>query len=125
MEAQPSFLTDLSRTFTWTLKAPKKIVVALDILGEGLEESSQPCPNGMRYSVAYSTADSGPGTQYCQGAGSVTRLDLADQDVVTLKVQPKVEVPLVLFQTSAGPLSKFSGACVLNEKTYFTKTPLN
>lgn len=37
----------------------------------------------------------------------MTRLDLADQAVVTLQVQPKAEVSSVLFQTSAGPLSKF------------------
>lgn len=106
MEAQTSFLTDFSRTFTWELKAPKKIVVALDILGEGLVETSQPCPGGMHYSVAYSEAEGGGGTLYCKG-GSLTRLDLADQAVVTLQVQAKAEVSSVLFQTSAGPLSKF------------------
>lgn len=106
MGAQPSFLTEFSKTFTWELTAPKKTVVALDILGDGLAESSRPCLDGMQYLVAYSKADStGGGTRYCRG-GSVTRLDLADQAVVTLQVQPETPVS-VFFQASAGPLSKF------------------
>lgn len=111
VEAQPSFLTEFPRTFTWEVKAPQKTVVALDILGEGLAKSSQPCPGERQYSVAHSKADSGGGgTRYCKG-GSVTRLDLADQAVVTLQVQPEAPVS-VLFQTSAGPLSKLCSRCI-------------
>uniref|UniRef100_A0A3Q1GUB8 CUB domain containing protein 1a n=1 Tax=Acanthochromis polyacanthus TaxID=80966 RepID=A0A3Q1GUB8_9TELE len=36
-------LTELSRTFSVEVKAPEKTVVSLDVLGEGLMESSQPC----------------------------------------------------------------------------------
>lgn len=68
-------------------------------------ETSQPCPNGFQYLVATSkTSDKGR-TQYCRG-GSVTRLDLPDQAVVSLQVKPKAQVESVLFQASAGPLSK-------------------
>lgn len=106
VEAQPSFLTEFSKRLIWQVMAPEKTAVALNILGDGLAESSQPCPDGMQYLVAHSKADSSGGqTRYCKG-GSVTRLDLANGAVVTLQVQPKAEVS-VLFQTSAGPLSKF------------------
>lgn len=79
--------------------------MGLDILGEGLMETSQPCPNGFQYSVAISKTNSKGRTQYCQG-GSMTRLDLPDQAVVSLQVKPKAQVKSVLFQASAGPLSK-------------------
>lgn len=115
VEAQPSFLTEFPRTFTWELKAPEKTVVSLDILGEGLAESSQPCAGEMQYSVVHSEAGGGGGARYCKG-GSVTRLDLVDRAVVTLQVQPKAPVS-VLFQTSAGPLSKFSFG--INQKIVF------
>lgn len=96
---------EFTRTFTWELKAPEKIAVGLDILVEGLMETSQPCANGIQYSVAISKTNGKGRTQYCQG-GSVTRLDLPDQAVVSLQVKPKVQVTSVLFQASAGPLSK-------------------
>ncbi|XP_040909666.1 CUB domain-containing protein 1 [Toxotes jaculatrix] len=103
VETQPSILTDFTRTFTWELKAPEKTVVSLDILGEGLMETSQPCPKGLQYSVATSKTNSEGQSQYCQG-GSVTRLDLPNQAAVSLQVKPKVQVDSVLFQASAGPL---------------------
>lgn len=105
MKTQPELLKELTRTFSWELKAPEKIAVGLDILGEGLAETSRPCSNGLLYSVATSKANSEAQTQYCQG-GSMTRLDLLNQAVVSLKVKPNVPVPSVLFQASAGPLSK-------------------
>lgn len=77
--------------------------MGVDIIGEGLIETSQPCANGIQYSVAISKTNSKGRTQYCQG-GSVSRLDLPDQAVVSLQVKPKVQVTSVLFQ--AGPLSK-------------------
>lgn len=105
IETQPSLLTEFTRTFTWEVKAPEKIAVGLDILGDGLTEASQPCPNGLQYSVATSKTSSKGSTLYCQG-GSVTRLDLLNQAVVSLQVKPKAQVKSVLFQASAGPLSK-------------------
>ncbi len=68
-------------------------------------ETSQPCPNGLTYLVQMSKTNGNGGTQYCQG-GSVTRLDLLDQSVVSLQVKPKTQIESVLFQASAGPLSK-------------------
>lgn len=79
--------------------------MGLDILGDGLIETSQPCPNGFQYSVATSKTNSGGQTLYCQG-GSVTHLDLPNEAVVSLQVLPKVQVKPELFQASAGPLSK-------------------
>lgn len=105
VETQPSILTEFTRTFTWELKAPEKTTVSLDILGEGLMATSQQCPNGFQYSVATSKTNSKGHTQYCQG-GSVTRLDLPNEAVVSLQVSPKIQVQSVLFQASAGPLSK-------------------
>ncbi|XP_056876742.1 CUB domain-containing protein 1-like [Takifugu flavidus] len=103
VKTQLELLKELTRTFSWELKAPEKIAVGLDILGEGLVETSQPCPNGLLYSVATSKSNSTGQTQYCQG-GSVTRFDLLNQAVVSLKVEPNIQVTSVLFQVSAGPL---------------------
>ncbi|XP_028255224.1 CUB domain-containing protein 1 [Parambassis ranga] len=103
VETQPDILTEFARTFTWELVAPEKTVVTLNILGEGLKETSQSCPNGLQYSVATSKTSSGGRTQYCRG-GSVTRFELFNQAVVSLLVQPKTRVESVLFQASAGPL---------------------
>lgn len=105
MKTQPALLKELSRTFNWELKAPEKIAVGLDILGDGLVETSAPCPSGLLYSVATSNSNGKGRTQYCQG-GSVTRFDLLNQAVVSLKVKPNVPVTSLLFQASAGPLSK-------------------
>ncbi|XP_051247553.1 CUB domain-containing protein 1 [Dicentrarchus labrax] len=103
VETQPSILTEFTRTFTWELKAPEKIVVGLGILGDGLMEMSHPCPDGFQYSVTTDKTSGKGTTQYCQG-GSVTHLDLPNQAAVSLQVKPKAQVPLVLFQASAGPL---------------------
>nr|XP_046272936.1 CUB domain-containing protein 1-like [Scatophagus argus] len=102
-ETQPTVLTDFNRMFTWELKAPEKIVVSLDIIGDGLKKTSNPCDNGVQYLVATSETTGNGQTQYCQG-GSVTRLDLSNQAVVSLQVKPKTQVSPVLFQASAGPL---------------------
>ncbi|XP_031151808.1 CUB domain-containing protein 1 isoform X1 [Sander lucioperca] len=102
-KGQPSILKEFSRTFTWELKAPEKTVVSLDILGDGLIETSQPCPNGFQYSVTASKTNTKGRTQYCQG-GSVTRFDLPNGAVVSLHVKPKAQVDSLLFQASAGPL---------------------
>ncbi|XP_071356553.1 CUB domain-containing protein 1 [Trachinotus anak] len=102
-ETQPSLLTEFTRTFTWELKAPEKTVVSLNILGQGLMETSQPCPNGYQYSVVTSKTSSKGRTQYCRD-GSVTHLDLPNDAVVSLQVKPKAQVESVLFQASAGPL---------------------
>ncbi|XP_035039349.2 CUB domain-containing protein 1 [Hippoglossus stenolepis] len=101
VETQP-ILTEFSRIFIWELKAPEKTVVSLNILGDGLKETSQPCTDGFQYLVATSKTDSKSQTQYCRG-GSVTRLDLPSEAVVSLTVQPKAQVESV-FQASAGPL---------------------
>ncbi|KAM9340239.1 CUB domain-containing protein 1 [Symphorus nematophorus] len=103
VETQPSLLAEFPRTFTWELKAPEKTVVSLDILGAGLLETSEPCTNGLQYSVATSKTEGQVQTQYCQ-AGSVTRFDLPNEAVVSLQVKPKTQVESVLFQASAGPL---------------------
>lgn len=84
---------------------PEKIVVALNILGNGLMETPHPCSDGLQYSVATSKTNSKGQTLYCEG-GSVTHLDLLNQAVVSLQVKPKTQVKSVLFQASAGPLSK-------------------
>lgn len=105
MDTQPSLLKELSRTFSWELQAPEKVVVSLDVLGEGLMEASQPCPNGLHYSVSMSKDGSKAPVQYCPG-GSLTRFDLLNQAVVSLTVDANAPVPPVLFQASAGPLSK-------------------
>lgn len=105
MDTQPSLLKELSRTFIWELRAPEKVAVGLDVLGEGLTEASQPCPNGLHYSVSTSKDSSKAPVRYCQG-GSLTRFDLLNQAVVSLKVDANAPVPPVLFQASAGPLSK-------------------
>ncbi|KAG7500746.1 hypothetical protein JOB18_028164 [Solea senegalensis] len=102
IEAQP-ILSELSRTFTWELKAPEKTVVSLDILGKGLVETSKPCTDGFQYSVATSKTSSKGRSQYCRD-GSLTRLDLPDQASVSLQVKPKAQVESMLFQASAGPL---------------------
>lgn len=105
MDTQPSLLKELSRTFSWELQAPEKVAVGLDVLGDGLMETSPPCPNGLHYSVTTSKASSKAPVRYCQG-GSLTRFDLLNQAVVSLEVDANAPVPAVLFQTSAGPLSK-------------------
>lgn len=100
-DTQPSILTEFTRTFTWELTAPEKIVVSLNILGEGLLETTQPCSNGFQYFVANGKDQ----TRYCRG-GSVTTLDLPDKAVISLQVKPNAAVEPVLFQASAGPISK-------------------
>lgn len=100
-DTQPPILTEFTRTFTWELTAPEKIVVSLNILGEGLLETTQPCSNGFQYSVENGKDQ----TRYCQG-GSVTTLDLPDKAVFSLQVKPNAQVGSVLFQASAGPISK-------------------
>ncbi|KAM7384499.1 hypothetical protein PAMA_011717 [Pampus argenteus] len=100
VKTQPDILSEFTRTFTWELKAPEKISVGLDILGDGLRETSEPCPDGFQYSVATSKTNSK--TQYCRG-GSETHLDLPNQAEVSLRVKPNTQAD-VLFQTSAGPL---------------------
>uniref|UniRef100_UPI003AAE4447 CUB domain-containing protein 1 n=1 Tax=Centroberyx gerrardi TaxID=166262 RepID=UPI003AAE4447 len=105
-EAQPSLLTEFTRTFTWDLKAPEKTVVDLHILGEGLLETSQPksCPDRFQYSVVRPKLNGNVQTQaYCRG-GSVTNLDLPNQAAMSLQVGPKAKVDSVLFQASAKPL---------------------
>ncbi|KAM9384548.1 CUB domain-containing protein 1 [Pholidichthys leucotaenia] len=100
VKTQPFLLSEFARTFTWELKAPEKTVVSLNILGDGLMESSQPCPDGYKFLVALSKTNSKSQTQYCRG-GSVTQLDLSNQALMSLKVAPNTPVDPVLFQ--AGP----------------------
>ena len=101
VETQPSILTEFNRKFSWKLEAPEKTLVGLTILGEGLTETSQPCPDGFEYLIKSKTGT----VMYCRG-GSVTRFDLLGEGYVSLQVKPKVQVPRVVFQASAGPLSK-------------------
>lgn len=105
VEVQSSMLTKFRRTFVWELKAPKKMFVSLNVLGEGLIEASQPCRDGLQYSVALSKTNIKDKTQYCRG-GSVTLLKLVNEAVVFLDVKPEKQVDSVVFQASAGPLSK-------------------
>lgn len=119
-ETQPSILTEFARTFIWDLKAPEKTVVGLDVLGEGFVETLQPgsCSDGIQYSVDATKSTGKVQTQaYCRG-GSVTHLDLPNVATVFLKVQPKAQVVPVLFQASAGPLSK---GILLNRDSLFCK----
>ncbi|KAM8839979.1 CUB domain-containing protein 1 [Spinachia spinachia] len=103
VETQPSLLSEFSRTYTWELKAPEKTAVGLDILGDGLVETSQPCVDGFQYSLTTSKTNTRGRTTYCRG-GSRTRLDGINGAVVSLQVEPKALVESVLFQASAGPL---------------------
>lgn len=80
-------------------------------------ESSQPCTNGFQYSVGLSKTGDKGATLYCED-GSITRLDLADQYVVSLQVQPNAQVKSLLFQASAGPLSK-STVTLLSGGSYY------
>lgn len=105
VEVPSSILTQFHRTFVWELKAPKKMFVSLNVLGEGLIETSQPCPNGLQYSVALTKTNTEDKTQYCRG-GSVTLLKLVNEAVVSLEVKPEKQVDSVVFQATAGPFSK-------------------
>ncbi|XP_034561437.1 CUB domain-containing protein 1-like isoform X2 [Notolabrus celidotus] len=103
VDTQPSILTEFPRTFTWELKAPEKTVISLETLGDGLTETSEPCPNVFKYSVATSNGQH----HYCQD-GSVTQnsintLELPNQAIVTMQVKPKAPVQPVLFQVTVGP----------------------
>ncbi|KAM3858171.1 CUB domain-containing protein 1 [Diretmus argenteus] len=105
-DVQPAILKELPRTFTWDLKAPEKTVVALQILGKGLKETSEPssCPDGFHYSVAVAKSNGKVQTRaYCPD-GSVTHLDLPNQSAVSLRVKPEADVVPVVFQVSAKPL---------------------
>ncbi|XP_024154038.1 CUB domain-containing protein 1 isoform X2 [Oryzias melastigma] len=75
----------------------------LDILGDGLMATTQPCSDGLQYSVAAFKTDDKDPTRYCR-AGDVTRLLLVDRAFVSLHVKPETVVDPVLFQASAGPL---------------------
>ncbi|XP_061838784.1 CUB domain-containing protein 1 isoform X2 [Nerophis lumbriciformis] len=103
VETQPLLLSEFTRTFIWQIQAPAKIVVGLDVLGEGLRETSKPCDNGYQYSVDTPGTNGKADTHYCTG-GSVTHLDLLSEAVVSLRVQPKTQVESVVFQASAGKL---------------------
>ncbi|XP_061615885.1 CUB domain-containing protein 1 isoform X2 [Phyllopteryx taeniolatus] len=119
VETQPSLLNEFPRTFIWTIEAPEKTVVGLDVLGEGLRETSQPCNNGYQYSVAAFEGNSNAETRYCK-AGSVTHLDLLDQAVVSLQVKPKTQVESVVFQASAGPLKGRTVVVTIDSSTTVT-----
>ncbi|XP_022069363.2 CUB domain-containing protein 1 [Acanthochromis polyacanthus] len=114
--ALPSVLTELSRTFSVEVKAPEKTVVSLDVLGEGLMESSQPCADGIQYSVVTSKTDGKSPTQYCRG-GSETRLDLSNEAAVSLQVWPNVKVETASFQASAAPLKGRTMAVTVDPST--------
>uniref|UniRef100_A0A8C5GCQ0 CUB domain-containing protein 1-like n=2 Tax=Gouania willdenowi TaxID=441366 RepID=A0A8C5GCQ0_GOUWI len=104
LETQPSLLTEFSRTFTWALKAPEKTVMSLDVLdNKGLIESSESCSNGFQFSVDIPKTSGQDKTLYCRG-GSVARLDLSNEAIVSLLVEPNTLVDSVLFQASAGPI---------------------
>ncbi|XP_061676391.1 CUB domain-containing protein 1 isoform X2 [Syngnathoides biaculeatus] len=119
VKTQPSLLNEFPRTFIWTIKAPEKTVVGLDVLGEGLRETSQRCNNGYQYSVAMFEGNGKAETHYCK-AGSVTHLDLLDQAVVSMQVQPKTQVESVVFQASAGPLKGRTVVVTIDSSTTVT-----
>ncbi|XP_017275018.1 CUB domain-containing protein 1 [Kryptolebias marmoratus] len=105
VEVQSSILTEFHRTFIWELKAPEKIFVSLAVLGEGLVATSQPCRDGLQFSVDLSKANIKEQTVYCHG-GSVSHFDLVSEAAVSLEVKPETQVPPMLFQASSGPLTK-------------------
>ncbi|XP_029023232.1 CUB domain-containing protein 1 [Betta splendens] len=113
---QPTILPELIRTLTWEVQAPPKTVVRLDVLGEGLVEASQPCPTGFRYSVSISKTNPKGPTRYCRG-GSVTHLDLLNEGVVALQVDPKAVVDQFLFKASAGPLKGRTEVITIDSST--------
>ncbi|XP_034017126.1 CUB domain-containing protein 1 [Thalassophryne amazonica] len=98
-ETQPSILSEFPRTFTWNLKTPENTVVGLNIVNEGLVETSQPCDDGLQYSVTTKNVQ----THYCRG-GSVKHLELPNEAIFSLQVKPKSQVESLLFQTSAAPI---------------------
>ncbi|XP_056153992.1 CUB domain-containing protein 1-like [Lampris incognitus] len=105
-ETQSSFLTDFTRTITWELKAPEKTVVGLNIIGEGLKETSDPksCPDGFQYLVERTKSTGEVQTEaYCRG-GSVTYLELSNQVTVSLHAKSEAEVDPLLFTAYAKPL---------------------
>lgn len=116
VETQPSLLSEFSRTYTWELKAPEKTLVGLNILGDGLRETSQPCPDGFQYSVTTPKTNPKGLTQYCRG-GSATRLDEPNGAVVSLQVKPRALVESVLFYASAGPLKGRTVVLSVNSST--------
>lgn len=103
VEAQISILAELSRTFTWDVTAPEKTAVSLNVLGDGLVQTSQPCSDGLQYAVIESKTSSQDWTRYCRG-GSLTQLELFDHDVVVLQAAPNARMDSAVFQASAGPL---------------------
>ncbi|KAM8884982.1 CUB domain-containing protein 1 [Synchiropus picturatus] len=122
VESQSAILAELPRTFTWTITAPEKTLVGLDILGEGLKESTEPCQNGYQYTITM--PKSNEKVHYCK-AGSVTHLDLLSGAVVSLQVKPKATVEPVLFQASAGPLKGPTVVVTVtdNEKMVVSRNP--
>ncbi|XP_077405296.1 CUB domain-containing protein 1 [Vanacampus margaritifer] len=104
METQPSLLSEFARTFIWTIKAPEKTLVVLNVLGDALRETSQLCNDGYQYLVTMFEGSSKSDTRYCR-VGSVTHFDLLDKAVVSLQVAPKMEVASVVFHASARPLA--------------------
>ncbi|MEQ2166282.1 hypothetical protein GOODEAATRI_026298 [Goodea atripinnis] len=105
VEAQSSILSEFTRTFIWKLKAPEKTLVSLNVLGDGLTKTSQPCSEGLQYSVVTSGTNKEDPTQYCRG-GFETRLELSNQGVVSLEAKPNTKVDSLLFQASSEPIKE-------------------
>ncbi|KAM4550064.1 CUB domain-containing protein 1 [Fundulus diaphanus] len=105
VEVQSSILSEFTRTFTWKLKVPEKTLVSLDVLGDGLTKTSQPCSDGKQYSVDTSETKNGKPVQYCRG-GAETRLVLFNEGVVSLEAKPNIKVESSLFQASPGPMKQ-------------------
>lgn len=97
-------LTEFTRTFILEVKAPEKTLVTLTKLSDGLLETSQPCLDGIQYSV--NTSKSKDPTLYCHG-GPLNQLELLNEALVSVQVKANTQLDSVLFQTSAGPLSKY------------------
>ncbi|XP_030004103.1 CUB domain-containing protein 1 [Sphaeramia orbicularis] len=95
--APQSILPNFTRGLHWGLEAPEKTVVRLEIHGNGLMETTQPCTDGLQFSASNADSDE---TQYCRG-GSVTHLDLLNGASIVVRVNPDVQVESV-FQ--AAPL---------------------
>ncbi|CAN9504087.1 unnamed protein product [Ophioblennius macclurei] len=100
--AQSSLLAEISRMFTWKVKAPEKTTVSLDILGDGLVLTSDACADGIQYSVVDPKTSISWDSWFCRG-GSVTRLELLNQHEVILQAIPMAKVDSVIFQASAAP----------------------
>lgn len=93
-EAQ-DLLSELPRTYVWTLSAPPKTAVRLDLQpSAGLSKSGGPCSDGVQVFVSKSESD--PEEQFCRG-GPTAALDVKNKATVKLKVTPNAALGSAVF----------------------------